>query len=402
MPTRAQGQGFDAIVIGAGPAGATAALMLARRGWSVAIVEKRPFPRRKVCGEYISATTWPLIFELGLGDALLAVAGPPVSRAAVFAGEARLAFALPRPADGGGLWGRAVAREHLDHLLLQAAARAGARVHQPWSALQLDRRNGMWSCAIGSRQGEGRLSAPVVIAASGSWEAGPVPLAAANGHRKHDLLAFKARFRGGDLPRDLMPLLAFPGGYGGMVHGATGLNLSCCIRRDRLAALRRQRPSPAGEAVLSHIEESSAAVRDVLKRARLDGAWLAAGPLRPGLRRHPADGLLLVGNLAGEAHPIIAEGISIAMQSALLLTRRLIAGEDRIGGKTAPAAIGEDYAAAWRRAFALRIRAAACFAHLAMRPGAVALLVPVLQRFPRLLALGATLSGKAEPLEFTP
>ncbi|HTJ02570.1 MAG TPA: FAD-dependent oxidoreductase, partial [Methylovirgula sp.] len=47
---------YDAIVIGAGPAGATSALALARRGWSVALIEKTLFPRRKVCGEFISAS----------------------------------------------------------------------------------------------------------------------------------------------------------------------------------------------------------------------------------------------------------------------------------------------------------------------------------------------------------
>ena len=41
---------FDAIIIGAGVAGSTAAILLARAGWSVALVEKQHFPRRKVCG----------------------------------------------------------------------------------------------------------------------------------------------------------------------------------------------------------------------------------------------------------------------------------------------------------------------------------------------------------------
>src|SRR5262249_19325820 len=47
----------DALVIGGGPAGSTAARLLSRAGWSVVMVEKTLFPRRKVCGEFISATS---------------------------------------------------------------------------------------------------------------------------------------------------------------------------------------------------------------------------------------------------------------------------------------------------------------------------------------------------------
>ena len=52
---------YDAIVIGGGPGGATAALLLAQAGWSVGLLERKVFPRRKVCGEYLSATNWPLL-----------------------------------------------------------------------------------------------------------------------------------------------------------------------------------------------------------------------------------------------------------------------------------------------------------------------------------------------------
>ena len=84
--SRTMHNSFDAVVLGAGPAGATAALLLARAGWSVALVEKTAYPRRKVCGEFLSATNLPLLRELGLGERFLDVAGPDVRRVAIFAG----------------------------------------------------------------------------------------------------------------------------------------------------------------------------------------------------------------------------------------------------------------------------------------------------------------------------
>src|SRR5580704_6165585 len=69
---------FDALVIGGGPGGATAALLLAKAGWSVGLVEKVSFPRRKVCGEFLSATNLPLLRHLGLAESFLELAGPDV------------------------------------------------------------------------------------------------------------------------------------------------------------------------------------------------------------------------------------------------------------------------------------------------------------------------------------
>ena len=112
---------YDAIVIGGGPAGSTAALLLARAGWSIAIVEKSEFPRRKVCGEFISATSMPLLHELGVLDDFLRQAGPEVRRVGLFAKDATLSAPMPRPTNAVAERGRALGREHLDELLLRAA-----------------------------------------------------------------------------------------------------------------------------------------------------------------------------------------------------------------------------------------------------------------------------------------
>ena len=101
---------YDAVVIGGGPGGSSAALLLARAGWSVLLLERKPFPRRKVCGEYLSATNLPLFRHLGLADAFLDAAGPDVCRVGLFAGEtilscragaAALPLTLPSPPSGG-------------------------------------------------------------------------------------------------------------------------------------------------------------------------------------------------------------------------------------------------------------------------------------------------------------
>lgn len=386
----------DALIIGGGPAGATAALLLARAGWSVALVEKKAFPRRKVCGEFISATSLPLLRELGIADAFCELAGPEVRRVGLFADDTVLAAAMPRAWDRAGGWGRALGREHLDLLLLEAAGRGGAEVWQPWTALELRRTADGFTCSIGSKGARQDLSAPVAIAAHGSWERGIVAAQAEEDHRAEDLFAFKAHFEDCELPADLMPLLVFPGGYGGMVHTDAGrVSLSCCVRRDVLQECRARTPNAhAGDAVLQHIQSSTLGVRQVLGKARLDGACLSAGPIRPGIRSHHSDGVFLVGNIAGEAHPIIAEGISMAMQGAWLLSRHLLAQQDRIAMPSALAEAGRDYAAAWKASFGTRVHAAATFAQLAMRPKAAAWCLPLLTRFPGILTFGARVSGK--------
>jgi flavin-dependent dehydrogenase len=388
-------QRFDAVVIGAGPGGSTAAILLASAGWSVALAERAMFPRRKVCGEYLSATNLRLIQRLGVACEFGNAAGPPVKRVGLYAGDDILTADLPRHTSADR-WGRALGREWLDTLLVRRARDVGATVRQPVCVRAIYRDGTEYVCATDDG---GDLRTRVMIAAHGYWEPGPLPTQATAGTpRADDLFGFKAHFIDTRLPPNLMPLLAFPGGYGGMVHSDGGrVSLSCCIRRDRLASLRRLRrdhgsATAVGNIVLEHILDNCRGARAALDGAGRNGPWLAAGPLRPGIRVRPAGGTFAVGNAAGEAHPVVAEGISMAMQAAWLLTKLLIAAGP---GKRDWRAVGLDYAAAWRRAFAPRVRTATVCARWAMRPAAVASMLPLLRLFPGLLKVGARLSGKA-------
>jgi len=396
----------DALIIGGGPGGATAALLLARAGWSVRVIEKAIFPRGKVCGEFLSATNLPLLRELGVAEAFQELAGPEVRQVGLFAREVSLLAAMPRCGHGSDAWGRALGRERLDTLLLEGAAAAGAEVWQPWSAIGLSREGGDFVCQASSRERRQsrEIRARIVIAAHGSWESGSLPSQCLRrAPRPGDLFGFKAHFRNCGLRPGLMPLLVFPGGYGGMVHSDHGrVSLSCCIRRDRLEQVRRAHPrASAGEAVLAHIQGDCRGVREALSGATREQSWLSAGPIRPGSRQRAGAGIFLVGNAAGEAHPIVAEGISMAMQSAWLLCERLVRGRAEVLAGGELAAIGRDYATAWRKQFAPRIYAAALFAHLALRPATAAAALTIIRRFPHLLTMGARWSGKANQISTT-
>ena len=364
----------DAVVIGAGPAGSAAARLLAEAGWHVALVEKAAFPRRKVCGEFISTTSMPVLKACGVAARFIEEAGPPVTRLGIYAGKAILAQRRER------VWGRALGREHLDLMLRDAAVAVGAELYEPVEVTGLAHDNGVWTCALD----DGRsLSARNVIAACGSWNAkGPFAVASTAPHRS-DLFAFKAHFTGAALPAGLMPLLAFPGGYGGLVESDKGrTSLSCCIRRDVLAHVRARHDGKAGEAVLAHILETTSGAREALQNATLEGGFLSTGPIHPGIRAREDDGVFFTGNIAGEAHPVIAEGISMAIQSSALLARLLVTHR------------GERYAGEWRRAFVPRIYAAATIANLAMRRPTRAAALGLVRAVPGLLGAGARLSGK--------
>src|SRR5262249_41583220 len=99
-----------------------------------------------------------------------------------------------------------------------------------------------------------------------------------------------------------------------------------------------------------------------------------------------------------EAHPVIAEGISMAMQSAWLLAHALVAWKRQRLGNDGLAKVTRYYAAAWRRHFGPRLRLSQLVARWAMRPALVRCTLPLLRSLPPALTWFAQLSGKAHAL----
>lgn len=396
LPTR-----FDAVVVGAGLAGSTVAIQLARAGWSVALVERQRFPRRKVCGECIAASNLPLLQGLGIGDAFDKLAGSELRRVSLLCGDNAVTADLPSADHDVYRWGRALGRETLDGLLLEQARAAGAVVFQPAALRAILGAPGAWNCELRLLEPGAlmRLRATVMVDAHGSWEDLPSDRPKRRQARgAADLFAFKANFLNAALPAGQISVLALNGGYGGMVVADQDTTtLACCIRRDRLNDLRGGAPGmSASEAVEAWLRRECAGVRSALVGAVRDGPWMSSGPLDPGVRLGVNDGIFRAGNAAGEAHPILGEGMSMALQSAALLCSHLLgrSGNSAVPDAAAQTGLQRAYAAAWRSEFAPRLRLAAVFAHLAMRPRSAAALMKLARLWPPLLTHGARWGGK--------
>lgn len=155
---------FDVVVTGAGPAGSTAALVAARRGWSVALVDQRTFPRDKPCGDGLGPGVAKLLGELGL-EHVLAGEHPATSLTVYGPGGTELTAALTVLDHDGYV----VPRADFDQKLRLAALKAGAvdlAGHKATATgLAGDRR---W---VDIQRGPAtrRLTASLVVAADGAY-----------------------------------------------------------------------------------------------------------------------------------------------------------------------------------------------------------------------------------------
>ena len=395
---------FDVIIIGAGPAGASCAILLARAGWRVALVEKSALPRGKLCGERLGAATLPLLTGLGVGAALADLCGPSLRRLALIHREREIRAALPRSPDPRHPWGRALRREHLDAVLLKRAAQGGANVFQPWQAHRVRGAPGDIGCDLSHVNWTDQLTlqGALVIDAQGAPDTLPDSDAGSAGAQSDgDLFTFKGSFANLDLDAGMLQVSSFAGGHASLLMADRDtVTLTLCLRRDQLALCREQFPDhPAADAAVAYLNTACPATGDLLATGKQRGAWLGDGPLRPGMRMHVVSGrVFAVGDAAGAAHPMLGDGVDMAIESALLLARMLIAaGRGELRQRSLRLLHGA-YLNAWRARFAARVQHAGWAAQLAAHPALMRPLVALTAQFPALFSAAARLAARrAEP-----
>ena len=301
----------DVVVCGAGPAGSIAAILLARAGATVLLLDRARFPRDKLCGDTVNPGAVALLHRYGLShvlDGALPVDGMIVTGASGLRVEGRY---------GGGVQGRAILRRDLDARLVEAAASAGARVEEEVlvTGAVAGPADGSSSVrGVTVKTADGRhldLTARVVIAADGRHSR----VAQALGLSRH--------------PR--APRRWAVGGYFEQVAGLTTCG-EMHIRENRymgvaplgggianacvVTAARDGLRNP--EALLLDALRSDRALAERFAAARLVAPPVCLGPLAVECGTPGTIGLLLVGDAAGFIDPMTGDGLRFAFRGAEL------------------------------------------------------------------------------------
>ena len=327
----------DVVVVGGGPAGAAAAVTLARAGRDVVVVDRARFPRDKCCGDGLTAGALRHLEALGLRPDAVS-SWQTVDDVWVRSPSGRRArFPMPR---GRGVYAAVARRTDLDASLLDVARAAGAKVHDGHALTGARLVEGHVELDV---DGLGVLRARYAVGADGMWS----PLRKALGADEPGYLgewhAFRQYFRGvgpqaADLwvwfEPDLLPGYAWsfplPGGRANVGFG---------IQRSSGIPVRHMKELWPELLDRAHVREvlGPTAAAEAPHRAwpipaRIDRATLHWGRA------------LFVGDAAAASDPMTGEGIAQA-----LVTGRLAADAIQRSGPTRPDRTTTTYERAVRR-----------------------------------------------------
>jgi geranylgeranyl reductase family protein len=330
----------DVAVVGGGPAGAAAAITLARAGRDVVVVDKARFPRDKCCGDGLTAEALRLLDGLGL-EPQTVTSWQPIDDVVVRSPAGRVT-AFPLPEDQG-LFGAIARRVDLDAALLDVARAAGAKVLDG-HALRDGRQER--DRIVLDVDGLGEVHAHYAIGADGIWSPLRKALGAATPGYLGEWHAFRQYFTdvGPQARRlwvwfepDLLPGYAWsfplPDGRANVGFGIQRSDLHRYGRLDRVQAMKDAWPEllarPHIRDVLGPDARPEAPHRAWPIPARVEAATLSAGRA------------LFAGDAACATDPLTGEGIAQALATGILAARAI----DR-GGPDDPRAVAVIYRAA--------------------------------------------------------
>ncbi|PSJ41745.1 NAD(P)/FAD-dependent oxidoreductase [Allosphingosinicella deserti] len=350
-----------ALIVGGGPAGAAAAIRLARGGLAPVLVERNAGPRDIVCGGFMGWDALASLRKLGIDpDALGA---RPINRLRLIAGASVVEVPLPYAAAG-------LSRRTLDTAMLNAAEQDGAEVLRGRAV----------RAAAGTRirlDDEEEIEADALLLATGKHEL--------RGHERDASMATAsiglrcsiglARAAASKID-DHIELHLFDGGYAGLLLQEDG-RCNFCLSASRARLKQAGGPQP----LLNRIKAESPVLADRLAGADL-GDWSAVAGVPYGWRAaDTVPHIYRIGDQAAVIASLAGDGIAIALASGIGGADALLAGQS---------------AEHWQHSFHRRSRRPVAVAemlrHAAEQPRRRKALMELLRQLPGLARIGARLT----------
>lgn len=345
---------IDVIIAGAGPAGSSAAIHLARRGIKVLLVEQKKFPRAKLCGEFISPECQKHFENLGVAEAM-STSQPSALTETVFYSSGGHHINVPSSWFGGSA-ALGLSRAVMDNVLLRRAQDCGVTVMEGVSVTEPI----LHATEVkGVRVKENEYLAPLTIDATGRAR-----LLTKKLHRgtepksKPKLIAFKAHLRNTRVAPNACEIYFYPEGYGGLSTVEGEVSNLCFI----ISAKQVKRYSSNPELVMREMVMKNRRAAYTLEQAQPVSEWLSASWERFGRQQPcPAKGLLTIGDSAAFIDPFTGSGMLMALESGELVA-------DVILRHHSSESIAAEYTAEYIRKFDSRLRICGWLRRAAFNP----------------------------------
>ncbi|HEY0366432.1 MAG TPA: NAD(P)/FAD-dependent oxidoreductase [Pyrinomonadaceae bacterium] len=351
---------FDVIIAGAGPAGSSAAIHLAREGVRVLLVEQKKFPRAKLCGEFISPECLRHFETLGVADAM-AHSGPTSITETVFYASRGHHITIPSSWFGGPA-ALGLSRAVMDEVLLRRAQACGVEVIEGATITEpiLDNQivRGVKLKINGDEQ---QHTAPLTIDATGRARILTRKLHAGEPKSKAKLIAFKVHLRNTRVAPGACEIYFYPDGYGGLSSVEGDISNLCFIISAEHVKHHHSNP----DLVMRKMVMKNRRAAYTLAHAQPESEWLSASWERFGRQQpSPAKGLLAIGDSAAFIDPFTGSGMLMAFESGELVADVIVHHRKNLD---APA-LAAEYASEYLRKFDSRLRISGWLRRAAFKP----------------------------------
>ena len=363
---------WDAVIVGAGPAGAVVAIVAAQRGLRVLLIDKSQFPRFKCCGGCLNQSALSVLQHIGADDLVASMGAMPVSSMQIAAGGYCADFALPPSV--------AISRTAFDPLLIGHAITCGAHF---LDQTVIHIRNGT------AMIGQHALTAGIIVVSDGLK-------GTALDETHAPVVQSKARLGVGvilDVPPETYPpgvihMACNAQGYVGMVRVEEGrLNLAAAI--DAQAIARHGNLT----LTLQHIIEHAGMLPPPLPTT--SDVFHGVGALTRRRKKWWAPNVFIIGDAAGYIEPFTGEGMAWAMAGGV----NVVPFMQTVLRQGWHDEIGQQWQAHWQQQLAPRQRLCKLIAWALRKPALTTLTARSLHYWPKASGIVTRQLNRPWPLE---